>query len=85
VSVDIGPGTVVHTITSIVQEIVNRGGWTANADMRFIASSGLAGKVWAIYAYEKSQADAAVLDITYTEDGGPPPTISLVMAPHTPT
>ncbi len=69
-----GTGAKVMDTTSIVQEIVNRGGWSSGNAMAFgvptttVTSSGLC------YSYVTDRnggtSNVAVLDVTYTSGGG---------------
>lgn len=62
------------TVTDIVQEIVDRGGWSTNNNMRFgIFNNNTAAFTQGLYVYDykKSQADAPILEIDYTEGAGP--------------
>ena len=66
-----GPtGLKAITVTSIIQEIVNRAGWAANQDLRIgivpIDGASLA----KIEDYSNAGTDEAQLDITYTAGGG---------------
>ena len=61
-------------VTDIVQEIVDRGGWSSGNDMRFgifctAASSPPGTPLMGVDAYEKSGGTPAYLEIEYTESG----------------
>lgn len=78
-----GTGTKVYTVTSLVQEVVNRAGWVSNNDMRFgwisTSTTGYHEARWEDY-HAVGTAEA-VLDITYTAGGGavnPPDTRHVV-------
>lgn len=63
-----GPAQVVTDVTSIVQEIVNRGDWWANNDMAFLGVvDGAVGTNWSTKAtaYEGSPITPTTLEITY--------------------
>lgn len=62
-----GTGTKVVTITTIVQEIVDRGGWASGNAMAFVAA-GNSGffSGWEAEDYEAAGTAEATLDITYT-------------------
>lgn len=67
-------------LTSIVQEIVNRGGWASGNNMSFIISdnSSSASTTRPAYSYDGSTADAALLTINYQT------TTTYTVAPGTP-
>jgi hypothetical protein len=68
-----GTGTEAITVTSIVQEIVNRAGWVANNAMAFgfFNNSGAGGNQQFRFAsLEHTTAAEAKLDITYSAGGG---------------
>lgn len=66
-----GAGLQSQDITSIVQEIVNRGGWSSNNDMRFALDhlGGTTTGVWAFYDVAHPTGAPAVLEIDYTVGG----------------
>ena len=61
------------TVTSIIQEIVDRAGWAANQDMNIvIVNNGTTGdKDLEFYDYTGSVTACATLDITYTAGAAP--------------
>ena len=62
-------GTKVITITTIVQEIVDRGGWASGNAMAFVVAdnAGSGDNTWSVEDYEDEEGTAkATLDITYT-------------------
>lgn len=63
-----GTGTKVITITTIVQEIVDRAGWASGNAMAFVAddNAGSGTNFWAAEDYEDAGTAEAILDITYT-------------------
>lgn len=63
-----GTGSKVITITSIVQEIVNRVGWTSGNAMAFVGvnSAGSGSNYWFAEDLEEAGTAEATLDITYT-------------------
>lgn len=63
-----GTGTKVITITAIVQEIVNRGGWASGNAMAFVIddNAGSGTHYWEAEDLEAGPSDEAQLDITYT-------------------
>lgn len=60
----------LHTanMTGVVQELVNRGGWASNNDMRFAITpnNGTAGLILSIEDYSAAGTSEAVLEIDYT-------------------
>lgn len=63
-----GTGTKVITITTIVQEIVDRAGWASGNSMAFVAdnNAGSGDNYWFAEDYEDAGTAEATLDITYT-------------------
>lgn len=63
-----GTGSHVITITSIVQEIVDRAGWASGNAMAFVAidNTGSGSHFWVGEDYEDAGTAEATLDITYT-------------------
>ena len=70
-----GTGTKVITITTIVQEIVDRAGWASGNSMAFVAdnNAGSGDNYWFAEDYEDAGTAEAVLDITYTAGGASVP------------
>lgn len=68
----IGTGLEAIDVTAIVQEIVDRAGWTNNNDIRFGAFNTASGsyQYFTVEMYENAGTDEAQLDITYTGGGG---------------
>lgn len=69
----IGTGLEAIDVTAIVQEIVDRAGWTNNNDIRFGAFNTKASgsyQYFTVEMYENAGTDEAQLDITYTAGGG---------------
>jgi hypothetical protein len=69
----IGTGLEAIDVTAIVQEIVDRAGWTNNNDIRFGAFNTKASgsyQYFTVEMYEHAGTDEAQLDITYTAGGG---------------
>ena len=69
----IGTGLKALDVKTIVQEVVDRAGWTNNNDMRFALFNTKASgsyQEFLIEAYEALGTDEAQLDITYTAGGG---------------
>lgn len=69
----IGTGLEAIDVTAIVQEIVDRAGWTNNNDIRFGAFNTKASgshQDFYVETYENVGTDEAQLDITYTGGGG---------------
>lgn len=89
----IGTGLEAIDVTAIVQEIVDRAGWTNNNNIRFGAfNTKVSGSYEDFYveAYENVGTDEAQLDITYTGGGGggttaTPGATSLATATFAPT
>jgi len=79
--VEAASGDAVQTVTSIVQEIVNRGGWAANQDMRFSAffPTTLTNNIKVYMLDHYSGTKDAEISITYSA-GGPskPPALTLL-------
>ena len=66
------------TVTSIIQEIVNRGGWASGQDLRLVVHPDADSGGWvSCYDYNGSSAKATKLDIDYTVGG-----ISVPVAYH---
>lgn len=63
-----GTGSKVITITTIVQEIVDRAGWASGNAMAFVAgdNAGSGNNYWFAEDYEDAGTAEATLDITYT-------------------
>lgn len=89
----IGTGLEAIDVTAIVQEIVDRAGWTNNNDIRFGAFNTKASgsyHYFTVEMYEHAGTDEAQLDITYTAGGGggttaTPGATSLATATFAPT
>ena len=63
--------TSAQSITSVVQEIVDRGGWSSGNAMNFVLVGSSSGSnLDYIAAYDHSTESPADLDITYTTGGG---------------
>ena len=77
-------GSKTVDITSIVQELVDRDGWSANNDMRFALfdDGGGAYDYFGVEDFSKDGGTPAVLEIDFT--AGTVPTINLVTAPYIP-
>lgn len=77
-------GSKTIDITTTVKEIVDRGSWAANNDMRFafFYQVNTDGNVVRFDDYGKAGGTPAVLEIDFT--AGASPIINLVMAPHIP-
>lgn len=60
--------TGTGSLTSVVQEIVNRAGWASGNDMAFVLNGATGGDVQ-IRAYDNVTTDAAKLTIVYTAGG----------------
>lgn len=60
-----------QNVTAIVQEIVDREGWSSGNDMRFAAleTTGF-GNFWTIHDYSQTGTNHGLLEIDYTEGGG---------------
>ncbi len=78
-------GSNTVAVTSIVQEIVDRGGWASGQDIRFaIGDDGAGGTNWIkVDDFTTTDGTPAVLEIDFTA-GGASPTINLVTAPYLP-
>ena len=66
-SADLGTaGSVSHDVTSIVQEIINRGGWQFNNNMAFMFVDDVqtAGGYWVVTMFDQDPGQAPVLEIT---------------------
>ena len=66
-------GSYQFSVTSVVQEIINRAGWTSGNDIRFAAfgqNTGQTTAKWKIAAQEHATQDEAQLDIVYSTAGG---------------
>lgn len=63
-----GTGTKVITVTTIVQEIIDRAGWASGNAMAFVVddNSGSGDNTWGCDDFEDAGTDEAQLDITYT-------------------
>lgn len=63
-----GTGSKVITITTIVQEIVDRAGWASGNAMAFVVedNAGSGENYWIAEGYEDAGTAEATLDITYT-------------------
>ncbi len=63
-----GAGSKVITITSIVQEIIDRAGWASGNAMAFVGddNAGTGPSYWSAEDYEDAGTAEATLDITYT-------------------
>ena len=63
-----GTGTKVITITTIVQEIIDRGGWASGNAMAFVFINNDAGtsNFWQAEDYDSAGTAEATLDIAYT-------------------
>ena len=68
-------GSVALDIKAIVQEIVDRGGWSSNNAMGFafmnLAATGAYNAHFIDNYHSTAAADEALLDITFTAGGGP--------------
>ncbi len=63
-------------VTAQVQEIVNRGGWLENNDLRFgLLNTGVATQYFIFYDYASGAANAAILEIDYTT-----PAVSIIVS-----
>lgn len=73
-----GTGTKVITITSILQEIVDRGGWASGNALAFVAvdNAGSGANAWGAEDYGDAGTAEAVLDITYTAGGAAGPLVA---------
>jgi hypothetical protein len=72
-------GTVASTgfqvspdISSVIQEIVNRGGWASGNALSLLISVGSGSASGNINLYDQSPSDGAELAVTYTAGGGGP-------------
>ena len=85
----IGTGLKAIDVTAIVQEIVDRAGWTNNNDIRFGAFNTKASgsdQHFTVQMYENAGTDEAQLDITYTAGTtATPGATSLATATFAPT
>lgn len=69
-----GTGAFTVAVTSIVQEIIDRGGWSSNNDIRFGFFGDQGGGLKNVYVsdYAGGQADAAHLEIDFTVSAAAP-------------
>jgi hypothetical protein len=72
-----------HTVTSIVQEIVNRAGWVSGNAMAFAGDPTGATHYCGFYDYVDNTSKAATLSITYASGGGGTGTAALTEAADT--
>jgi len=62
-----------HDVTAIVQEIVNRGAWAANNDIRFgILGSNTGNAYWLFEDYSAFGPEHSILDVNYGAASGQP-------------
>ena len=68
-----GVGWITLSITSVIQEIINRSGWSANNALAIVIedAAGAGSNYAQVYAYEQSgNVSGAKLDIDYSTGGG---------------
>jgi hypothetical protein len=72
-SADVTPtGLKVYTVTTIIQEIVNRGSWASNNNLRLGIQATAGTTTGSIESLENVGTTPAVLDVNYTAAGGGP-------------
>lgn len=76
-------GGVQYTIdvTSVVQELINRGGWAAGNSIVILVDTDTTCSQGEWQDYDSSGGTAPVLDIVYTAGGGSPQTITIESVP----
>jgi hypothetical protein len=75
------PANIAHNVASILQEIVNRGGWVSGNDVNFIAfeNGSPDGCIDAYEGFDSAGGTPALLQVDYTAGGG---TSKAVFAHH---
>jgi hypothetical protein len=71
-NLDTSSATSANDVTAVVQEIIDRGGWSSGNDIAFglfPEDAGAGNHGWGAFAYE-SGSNFPTLDITYTTGGG---------------
>jgi hypothetical protein len=70
VSASTATGIRSYTVTSIVQELVDRVGWSSGNNMSFTLTGGTGSGILYIEDFSDAGTDEAQLEIDYTEGGG---------------
>lgn len=72
-------------LSTIIQEIVNRPGWSSGNDLVILMKSYTGSGYRTAEAYDGDSGDAPLLEVTYTPDTTPPSAPSITSVPSSPT